>query len=76
VARLIHLVIRVRDLRRSIGFYRDAFGFREARRLGFPTFTPVHLRCDASPVEIELTLNKGHPDGCKIEVLREGGHYR
>ncbi|MHA3902731.1 VOC family protein [Castellaniella sp. WN] len=131
MAKLIHLMIRVRDLRQSIDFYRDAFGFQETHRLDFPSFTLVYLRSDASPVEIELTLNKGRdspyahgdayghvafavadlaathasfsqsgyrptaikrldrdgetlasfffledPDGYKIEVLQEGGHYR
>ncbi|WP_416336192.1 VOC family protein, partial [Castellaniella sp.] len=33
MARLIHLMIQGRDLRRAIDFYRDAFGFQETHRL-------------------------------------------
>lgn len=58
VAKLIHIMIRVRDLQRSIDFYREAFDFQETHRLDFPSFTLVYLRSEACPVEIELTLNK------------------
>jgi catechol-2,3-dioxygenase len=34
VARLNHAVLYVRDLDRSVSFYKDAFGFEEVSRLG------------------------------------------
>ncbi len=58
LAKLIHVMIRVLDLQRSIDFYRKAFGFKETHRLDFPSFTLVYLAGEESPVELELTLNK------------------
>lgn len=57
--KLIHLMIRVADLDRSIGFYQNAFGMTETHRLDFKDFTLVYLREPESGHEIELTLNKG-----------------
>ena len=62
MAKLIHTMIRVIDLDRSIGFYRRAFGLDVSHRLDFPDFTLVYLRNDGHDVEIELTLNKGRTD--------------
>ncbi|TAL81562.1 MAG: lactoylglutathione lyase [Candidimonas sp.] len=131
MAKLIHTMVRVGDLPRSVNFYSDAFGLNETHRLDFPTFTLVYLGNEASQAELELTFNKnqeapyvhgtayGHvafaqadldrsharmvaagyaptpikqleqdgvvlarfffmsdPDGYKIEVLQEAGHYR
>jgi len=58
VAKLIHMMIRVRDLDRAIDFYRRAFGLEEVHRLDFDDFTLVYLRNDQSPFELELTWNK------------------
>jgi len=58
MAKLIHSMIRVRDLSRSIAFYRDGFGMAESHRLEFPTFTLLYLREPESGCEIELTWNK------------------
>src|SRR5438552_1950802 len=44
MARLIHTMIRVLDLERSLRFYRGALGLDEVRRLDFPTFALVYLR--------------------------------
>lgn len=60
--KLIHSMIRVLDLERSIAFYRDAFGLVESHRLDFPTFALVYLRDPESGSEIELTLNKGRTE--------------
>ncbi len=59
MAKLIHSMIRVLDLDRSIAFYRDGFGMVESHRMDFPNFTLVYLRDPQSGTEIELTLNKG-----------------
>jgi len=69
MAKLIHTMIRVRDLERSLTFYEAAFGLKPSHRLDFDDFTLVYLRNDESDAEIELTWNKGreqpytHGDG-------------
>ena len=60
--KLIHSMLRVQDLDRSISYYRNAFGLEESHRLDFPTFTLVYLREPESGFEIELTLNKGQTE--------------
>ena len=59
---MIHTMIRVLDLDRSLDFYRDAFGLRLSRRLDFPDFTLAYLRNAESDVELELTYNKGRTE--------------
>ena len=56
--KLIHSMIRVRDLERSIAFYRQGFGLAESHRLEFPSFTLLYLRDAESGCEIELTWTK------------------
>ena len=62
-------MIRVRDLDRSLQFYRDALGLSTSHRLDFPDFSLVYLRNEENDFEIELTWNKGrepaytHGDG-------------
>ncbi|WP_233237064.1 VOC family protein [Bordetella sp. LUAb4] len=69
MAKLIHTMIRVRDLDRSLAFYEGAFGLKTSHRLDFDDFTLVYLRNGESEAEIELTWNKGreqpytHGDG-------------
>jgi lactoylglutathione lyase len=83
MAKAIHTMIRVRDLERSLAFYRDAFGFEEVHRLDFPTFALVYARNAENDFEIEFTLNKdrsepythgdgyGHVAMCVDDVPRE-----
>jgi lactoylglutathione lyase len=52
-------MIRVLDEARSVDFYRNAFGLDIADRLDFETFTLVYLSNPDTPVEVELTVNKG-----------------
>jgi len=59
MSRVIHSMIRVLDLGRSIAFYRQALGLEVADRVEFDHFTLVYLRNDESEFELELTLNKG-----------------
>lgn len=59
MSKIIHTMIRVIDLDRSMRFYADLLALRESQRLDFPGFALVYLRNDASDVELELTLNKG-----------------
>lgn len=62
MAKAIHTMIRVLDLDRSIGFYREAFGLTVADRYDFPDFALVYLRNAENDFEIELTLNKGRKE--------------
>jgi lactoylglutathione lyase len=62
MAKLIHTMIRVRDLPRALQFYQTAFNFDVSHRLDFPEFTLVYLRNDEADAEIELTWNKGRAE--------------
>jgi lactoylglutathione lyase len=55
-------MIRVLDERRSVEFYRQAFGLAVADRVDFETFTLVYLRNPESTFELELTINKGRAE--------------
>jgi lactoylglutathione lyase len=60
--KLIHTMIRVQDLSRSLDFYDKVFGFKVSHRLDFPDFTLAYLRNDEADTEIELTWNKGRAE--------------
>ncbi len=62
MAKAIHTMIRVLDLDRSISFYDEAFGLREADRFDLDDFTLVYLSNAESEFEVELTLNKGQTE--------------
>jgi lactoylglutathione lyase len=59
MAKLIHTMIRVRDLEQSISFYRRAFRLEIADRVEFDNFALVYLRNEESSFELELTWNRG-----------------
>ncbi|AOK62606.1 lactoylglutathione lyase [Burkholderia ubonensis] len=69
MAKLIHTMVRVRDLERSLAFYHTVLGMTPIHRLDFDDFSLVYLRNDEADAEIELTWNKGretpytHGDG-------------
>ena len=56
-AKTIHSMIRVRDEKASVEFYRKGFGLEVADRYPKEDFTIVYLRNPASPFELELTVN-------------------
>ncbi|SAK80173.1 lactoylglutathione lyase [Caballeronia hypogeia] len=62
MAKLIHTMIRVQDLQRSLDFYQKAFNLGVAHRLDFPDFTLAYLRNDETHAELELTWNKGRAE--------------
>ena len=62
MAKVIHIMLRVLDLDRSMRFYADVLNMHEAHRLDFPEFALVYLRNAENDVEIELTLNKGRTE--------------
>jgi lactoylglutathione lyase len=69
MAKLIHTMIRVKDLDRSLDFYQSALGLSPSHRLDFDDFSLVYLRNAETEAELELTWNKGrdvpysHGDG-------------
>jgi lactoylglutathione lyase len=62
MAKLIHTMIRVKDLERSLGFYAKAFELTTSHRLDFDDFSLVYIRNAESATEIELTWNKGREE--------------
>jgi len=61
--KMIHSMVRVRHLDKSLEFYRKALGLEVAERLDFDDFTLVYLRGAESDFELELTWNKNQePD--------------
>ncbi|RYF58071.1 MAG: lactoylglutathione lyase [Comamonadaceae bacterium] len=60
--KIIHSMIRVIDLDRSMRFYADLLALRESHRLEFPDFALVYLRNGESDFELELTLNRGQQE--------------
>jgi lactoylglutathione lyase len=62
VAKVIHSMIRVRDLDASMKFYETAFGLTSADRFDFDGFSLVYLRNPENDFEIELTWNHGRAE--------------
>ena len=62
MAKVIHSMIRVLDLEKSVDFYQKALGLKEDRRIDFDDFTLVYLRNAEADFELELTLNKGRTE--------------
>jgi lactoylglutathione lyase len=62
MAKLIHTMIRVLDLDKSLAFYRDVLELKPSHTLDFPDFALVYLRNEQSDAEIELTYNKGRTE--------------
>ena len=69
MSKIIHSMIRVRELDPSLKFYADCFDLKPAHRLDFPTFSLVYLRNAENDAEIDLTWNRdrtepySHGDG-------------
>lgn len=58
--KIIHSMVRVRDLDASLDFYRRALLLDVADRFDFSDFTLVYLRNDETGFELELTHNHEH----------------
>jgi lactoylglutathione lyase len=70
MAKAIHMMVRVRDERRSVDFYDRAFGLKIADRFDFDDFTLVYLRNPENDFEVELTVNQG-----RSEPYQDGDGY-
>jgi lactoylglutathione lyase len=62
MAKVIHSMVRVLDLERSLRFYADVLDMHESHRLDFPDFALVYVRNAENDMEIEFTLNKGRTE--------------
>ncbi|MFV0679523.1 VOC family protein [Ottowia sp.] len=62
MAKLIHTMIRVRDLDASLKFYGEVFALMPSHRLDFDDFSLVYLRNGETEAELELTWNKGRAE--------------
>jgi len=57
MAKMIHSMIRVFDLDRSIAFYNQALQLEVSDRFDFDDFSLVYLRNAENDFELELTEN-------------------
>lgn len=73
MAKSVHSMIRVLEEKRSVDFYRKAFGLEVADRLDFDGFTLIYLSNPEAAFELELTVNK---DRTEAYNLGDGyGHF-
>ncbi|WP_281222450.1 VOC family protein [Photobacterium sanguinicancri] len=59
MAKIIHSMIRVKDLQQSLTFYKQALDLDIAEQLDFDGFSLVYLRNEENDMELELTWNEG-----------------
>ncbi|OZS42855.1 VOC family protein [Photobacterium sanguinicancri] len=59
MAKIIHSMIRVKDLQPSLTFYKQALDLDIAEQLDFDGFSLVYLRNEENDMELELTWNEG-----------------
>ena len=64
--KMIHENYNVRDLDRSLAFYREALGLHEVRRNEKPEFTIVFMADDTETFQLELTWLKDHPQAYNL----------
>ena len=64
--KMIHSMIRVRDLDESLRFYREALRLDVAARFDFDGFTLAYLRNEETGFELELTHNHGRDESYEL----------
>jgi lactoylglutathione lyase len=62
MAKVIHVMVRVLEEKRSVDFYERAFGLKVQDRFDFDGFTLLYLRNAENDLEVELTVNKGRAE--------------
>jgi lactoylglutathione lyase len=62
VAKAIHMMVRVLDEAKSVGFYTKALGLGVADRFEFDGFTLIYLKNKENDFEVELTVNHGRTE--------------
>ncbi|MHC6526785.1 MULTISPECIES: glyoxalase superfamily protein [unclassified Vibrio] len=62
MTKLIHSMIRVSDLEKSIEFYRNVLGLTVQNQYQFDGFTLAYLANEESGFELELTYNHDQRD--------------
>ena len=62
MTKLVHTMIRVRDLDRSVRFYREALELAVRDHFPFDGFSLTYLANDQSGFELELTHNHGQAE--------------
>ena len=70
--KMIHENYNVADLDKSLRFYEQALGLKEARRKTGEDFIIVYLSNEESDFELELTWLKDHPQ--KYDIGEEEFH--
>jgi lactoylglutathione lyase len=58
MSKIIHVMIRVLEEKRSLVFYNKGFDLTVSQRLDFDDFSLIYLRNSNNDMEIELTVNK------------------
>ncbi len=59
MAKVVHMMVRVREEARSVAFYQTSFGLQIADRRDWPDFTLIYMSNAENDFEVELTVNKG-----------------
>ena len=62
MAKAIHMMVRVLEERRSVDFYRRAFGLEDRRPLRLRRLHAGLPRNPEADFEVELTVNKGRSE--------------
>jgi lactoylglutathione lyase len=70
MAKVVHMMVRVLEEKRSVDFYDRAFGLKVQDRFDFDDFTLLYLRNAENDFEVELTVNKG-----RTEPYQHGDGY-
>lgn len=60
--KMIHSMIRVLDLQRTLDFYQKGFGLEIANQVDFESFSLIYLSNDQCPFELELTVNNSQEE--------------
>ncbi len=64
--KMIHSMIRVKNLEDSVKFYEQVLNFRVKDRFDFDGFTLVYLGDESSHFELELTHNHDNTEGYEL----------